>query len=308
MIATLALWPSLTKAMSCGRTRASISRLSSDGTISTSGSPGADRAAAGGDEHAVDPAGQRRAHARCARAGWRARAGRAGGRRARPGRWRARSPPGRAIPGASGRGWSAPRRRRRGRGRWSRTPLRPRSCATAAALSAWARLRRGSMPRSTSGRRMPRPRTGARRARRCAPDRSASASATARWAWVRRACAAALMLERSAMREACSDCSMRIWSAVDGIAGGRISGLAAFDLRAEARDLDDAARTASPRRCRIRRRTGSGRAGSTGRRREPAGPAGPGSPRRCRPRDWRRSAAASSGRRGPCRAPSGRAR
>ena len=110
------------------------------------------------------------------------------------------------------------------------------------------------------------------------------------------------------MREACSDCSIRIWSAIAGIGGGRIDRLAAGDLGRQPGDLDAAAREASPRRCRIRRRSGCGRAGSARRRRGPAGPAGPGCPRRCRPRGWRRSGAASSGSPGPGRAPSGRAR
>ena len=61
MIAIFARWLMLTQAMSSGRICASTNRLSSLGTISTSGAPGRDRAADGGDEHAVDPAGERRA-------------------------------------------------------------------------------------------------------------------------------------------------------------------------------------------------------------------------------------------------------
>jgi hypothetical protein len=111
----------------------------------------ADGGADGGDEDAVDPARQRRAHhgalARSASAGRVERRA-----ESRPGRWRARWRRASASPGAAGPGRRAPRR----------PPARAREtvaaaaaaslAATAAALSAWISDRRGSMPRSTSGR------------------------------------------------------------------------------------------------------------------------------------------------------------
>ena len=140
--------------MSSGRIRASTSRLSSDGTISTSGAPGATAAAEGGDEHPVDPAGSgARTHGPLEPARP-APAGRA--RRAESSAWAAASSLA-ASARQSWRCWASADRA-------SATPARAREmaaaaaaaslAATAAALSAWTRDSRGSMPRSTSGRRI----------------------------------------------------------------------------------------------------------------------------------------------------------
>ncbi len=73
------------------------------------------------------------------------------------------------------------------------------------------------MPRSTSGRRM---RTSDSRASRAETRASyeAWASATDRSAWATRAWDAETIPERSAIRDACSACSIRIWSATAGLA------------------------------------------------------------------------------------------
>ena len=204
--------------MSAGLTRASTSRLLFGRHDLDHRLAGADRAAAGGDEDAVDPPGERRAQHRALRAGWRAPARRGGGRPSRPGRWRARWP-----------AWA-----RHSCCAWARlecasaTPARARLTASPAPSISLCGDVGGAFgldqaePRLDAAldQRPDQPRLGAalpvglaarligglRLRRRCARPGSAGR------------CAAPRMPARSAMREACSACSIWIWSASDRIA------------------------------------------------------------------------------------------